>query len=235
MLSVICVLCSLLSCHKKTHELKPLQVLNYVENNISMDEHRPLLFVLHGYGANEHDLMPLVTSMGLNVNIVSFQAPQEMGENRFSWFDIKRSEHAVKRDLNGAREARKLLKDNIDYHHQRLCHSKCDVYLLGFSQGAMLSLDLGLVFPQKIKGIAVLSGMLLDEYTKQKIDSPAPDVFISHGEHDRVIPIEKAHIMQVFLHEHGLKAEVHDYPDMAHQIGQQARRDLKQWFIKQLK
>ena len=66
------------------------------------------------------------------------------------------------------------------------------MYLIGFSQGAILSMTLGLKLQNRIKGIIALSGyipaIVKEEYEISPLDGIS--VFISHGEYDHVLPYE---------------------------------------------
>ena len=63
---------------------------------------------------------------------------------------------------------------------------------MGFSQGAILSMTLGLKLGNRIKGIIALSGYI-PAFVKEEYDIShwmSVNAFISHGEHDQVLPYE---------------------------------------------
>ena len=64
------------------------------------------------------------------------------------------------------------------------------IYVLGFSQGAVLAQSLALTMGNAIRGVVALSGYVPDfvkmEYSEQPVDHL--NVFISHGEYDYIIP-----------------------------------------------
>jgi phospholipase/carboxylesterase len=66
------------------------------------------------------------------------------------------------------------------------------LYLLGFSQGAIVSMTLGLTLGKRIKGIVALSGYIpgfvKEEYKLKPVEQQS--LFISHGELDNILPYE---------------------------------------------
>ena len=105
----------------------------------------------------------------------------------------------------------------------------CDVYLAGFSQGAMMSLDMAMAYPQDIKGAAILSGILLNEDLVEDSDAK-PQLFVSHGKKDPVLTYSMAEKMITLLKKKKLNLEVHIYPEMQHSVGRDTRADLVTWF-----
>jgi phospholipase/carboxylesterase len=76
------------------------------------------------------------------------------------------------------------------------------IYLCGFSQGSIMAYSIGLTVPEKIKGIAVMSGRLLEEVkpliaSKEKIKNL--NVFVSHGTNDNIIPVNEARASVAYL------------------------------------
>lgn len=65
------------------------------------------------------------------------------------------------------------------------------LYILGFSQGAILGMTVGLTFNQKIKGVVALSGYLPQFAREEYSMDPSNQfsVFISHGELDPIFPL----------------------------------------------
>lgn len=146
----------------------------------------PAIFLMHGMGSNEHDLPPLVTSFKEQCHIFSLQGPIKQSPG-YAFFTIQEE---GKPD--------RAIFDKIIVHLQQfileaIAHYELDmdnIFLLGFSQGAVLVQTLSVTMGLTIKGIVALSGYLPDfvqlEYAKRSVDHLK--VFISHGEYDYVIP-----------------------------------------------
>jgi phospholipase/carboxylesterase len=80
------------------------------------------------------------------------------------------------------------------------------LFIAGFSQGAMLSLDVALAGAPPVQRVAVLSGALLTD-AAARLDTPSgprPAVFISHGQEDTRLPFAGAERMKTALEQRGL-------------------------------
>jgi phospholipase/carboxylesterase len=91
----------------------------------------------------------------------------------------------------------------IEDVHTRHGISYESIFLMGFSQGAIVSYYTLYHAPEKIGGIIALSGRILDELSKQStIDKEkylTKRVFIGHGTEDRVIPLSASEIAAHFI------------------------------------
>jgi len=173
----------------------------------------PLLILLHGLRSNEDDLFSLAPSLGTKFQIVSVRAPYALGQGDFGWFDVQFQ--GDKRIINAgeAEESRvKLLKflDDLQKEHP---YDSSQVYLCGFSQGAMMALSLGLTRPDKIKGVMALSGRIIEEVkpmvaSTEKLSSL--EIFVMHGLEDPMMPIQYARNTRSFLESKGLKSSYHE-------------------------
>lgn len=108
------------------------------------------------------------------------------------------------------------------------------VYLCGFSQGSIMAYSVGLTVPEKIKGIAIMSGRLLEEVkpmiaSKEKLKKLK--IFISHGTNDNVINVSEARQAQTYLKQLGLNPTYKEYPE-AHTISNTMFVDMLMWLKK---
>ena len=147
-----------------------------------------LLVLLHGYGSNELDLFSFADELPDNLLIISLRAPYEMGNGAYAWYAINLdSENNKFSDLVQARESMQKIATTIDSLKTQYATNQNNTFLLGFSQGAILSYALSFNFPNKIEHIIALSGYLntelLPEKSNQKIST---DYYISHGSVDPI-------------------------------------------------
>jgi phospholipase/carboxylesterase len=141
------------------------------------------VFVLHGRGADCHDLVPLAEALELPwLRYVFANAPLKVrgtGGGR-QWYEFD-STHD-----KGLRESTRLLVETIG--------ARADakpVVLLGFSQGAVLALSAGLSCLPPPAAIVALSGYYVaPELPAERGGVPYPPVLIVHGERDPVIPVQ---------------------------------------------
>ncbi len=149
---------------------------------------RRIVILAHGYGSNGQDLIglaPYLAEALPDAAFVSPNAPEPVPgyPGGHQWFPISRLDPALM--AAGVRGAAASLDGFIDAElaRQGLPPSACA--LVGFSQGTMMSLHVGLRRAEPLGAILGLSGMLADA-------GPAtsrPPVALVHGSHDEVIPI----------------------------------------------
>ena len=184
----------------------------------------PLLVLLHGYGADENDLMPLAVRLDPRLAIASLRAPIRRPAGGYSWMNRNNSDA----DLDAARS---LVLECIDQVVTTTHADRSRVYLAGFSQGAMLTLAIALTEPQKIAGAAVLSGRLnpatRDRHAPLDLLRGFP-ILVTHGTEDPQIPIRAAHDIRTMLKPLGVDLEYHEF-EMGHMISDNAVSVLDSW------
>ncbi len=183
----------------------------------------PLVVLLHGFGAPGEDLVSLsrVIRAPQGTRFLFPAAPIDLGAFGFgdarAWWmiDMAKLDRAIRsgelRDLTnevpeGLAPARILVDAFLDEATELLRPSK--LVLGGFSQGAMLSLDVALRGERALAGLALLSGTILAErewkelYGKRK----GLPVFQSHGQSDAILPFSIAERLTKELTAAGLAA-----------------------------
>jgi len=192
----------------------------------------PLLVLLHGYGSNEADLFSFSSYLPSSYHVVSLQAPIPMGEGSYAWFPIHFSDRMERwTEPEEVTKATKYIHDFLTFFANKdTCNPNC-IYLLGFSQGAMLSYAVGLS-ENNVKGIAALSGYI-DQRAVNVTNTSLKSIYVSHGTADMVVPFIWAKQSVEVLKEHGFTPEFHSYPQ-AHGINQDNLSSLIQWLQAQL-
>lgn len=193
----------------------------------------PLVIMIHGYGSHENDLYSLKDYLGNEKHYVSVRAPLTLGFGGFAWYPIHFDAVGVKTsDTEMAAQSRDLIMDFIAQFQEKEGLSENPVWLLGFSQGAILSYGLALNHPLKFQKVMALSGYVLKEivpsqYKPQELQHL--DLFVSHGNQDEVIPVQAARMTTEFLEKLKIKHRYQEYP-AGHGINPDNLRDLVDWF-----
>lgn len=190
---------------------------------------KPLLVLLHGYGADEHDLFGLVPYLPEGLAIASVAAPltPPWPMPGRSWYPI---DSLTTRDAAGITTAAEALLAWLDDE----AADAASVALLGFSQGAAVSLQALRLAPERIAAVAALSGYAApgalpnDEALREQ----RPPVFWGRGTHDDVIPAHLIDHTAQWLPDHSeLSGRV--YQGLTHSISEQELADvrifLSQW------
>ncbi|MBL4604980.1 MAG: phospholipase [Flavobacteriaceae bacterium] len=205
--------------------------LHYVVRQpIKTSENPPLLILLHGYGSNELDLFSFAEELPEELLIISIRAPYEMGHGGYAWYaitlDAVNNKHS---DLNQAKESMHAIASLIDELKTNYNTNPKNTFLLGFSQGAILSYALSFNFPNKVQHVIALSGHLNEELLPKNIENKfETDFYISHGSVDQVIPVEMARKSSPFLTTIGLKNTYSEYP-VGHGVAPQNFFSFKKW------
>jgi phospholipase/carboxylesterase len=211
-------------------------LLDFVERTPKViTKNPPLLVLLHGYGSNELDLFSFAEELPNTLVIVSLRAPYEMGYGGHAWYDINLDSNNNKySNLGQARTSLIKITNTIDYLKSKYTTNPNNTFLLGFSQGAILSYALSFNYPNKIQHVIALSGYLnlelMPKEITQKIDT---DYYISHGTVDQVIPVDWARKASPFLNSKGLKNEYSEYP-VGHGVAPQNFFSFKKWIENRL-
>lgn len=192
----------------------------------------PLLLLLHGYGSNDADLFSFAEYIPARFHVVSLQAPLTMGENSFAWFPIHFTESMERwtspEEVNKATD---YIHAFIAYYTANHDFNNKNVYLMGFSQGAMLSYAVGLA-TKNVKGIAALSGYI-DPRVVEVTNTTLSSIYVSHGTEDMVVPYALAVQSVEVLKEYGFSPVFHSYPQ-GHGINQDNLTSIVQWLQVQL-
>lgn len=160
----------------------------------SVKENPKLMLLLHGYGSNEADLFSFATEIPDDFTIVSLRAPYSLDFGGYAWYDINFTDAAKFNNVEQAQDSIKLIREFIQDFLEKYNFKNNQVWLCGFSQGAILSNALTIQNPQDISRVIMLSGYwakdIIGEVTPQ--DYKNVRYFISHGVEDTVIPIDWA-------------------------------------------
>ncbi|MFT7901246.1 alpha/beta fold hydrolase [Tenacibaculum ascidiaceicola] len=195
----------------------------------------PLLILLHGYGSNEQDLFSFAEELPDDLLIVSARAPHDMGYGGYAWYAINfDSVNGKFSDLTQAAKSVDKIASFIDEIKEKYNTNPDKTFLLGFSQGAILSYALSFKYPNKVKHVVALSGYINEELLPAEIDnSITTDYYISHGTVDQVLPIDWARKAPIILKDFKLDNEYSEYP-VGHGVAPQNFYSFKRWIEERL-
>ena len=198
-------------------------------------ENPPLLVLLHGYGSNEDDLFSFAEELPDTFLIVSLQAPHAMGSGSFAWYSINFDDKNGKfSDLKQAKESIDQIAIFIDEIKIKYNTKTNQTFVLGFSQGAILSYSLSLFYPNKVQHVIALSGYINTELIPATISKEIKtDYYCSHGSVDQVLPVEWARKSKPFLDDLGFQNVYFEYP-VGHGVAPQNFYSFKTWIEERL-
>jgi phospholipase/carboxylesterase len=177
----------------------------------------PLVITLHGRGADANDLADLAPA--LDSGGYRFVFPNAPGKWEFmpgyaqgyTWFD---GWPPAGESFGRSRE---LLLKFIAEVRERYATPWSKIVITGFSQGALMALDVAWRLPEKIAGVVAMSGALHEEETPDVSSRKDLPVLVVHGSEDEVIPVIASRRSRMVLESHGVKVQYQEFP-MGHWV-----------------
>jgi phospholipase/carboxylesterase len=180
-----------------------------------------LVVLLHGYGSNGDDLISLAPYWSKTLPGAVFSAPNAPepvpgAPGGFQWFDLAMRDP---RFLEvGARQAAASIERFLDRELERFSLDDSRLALVGFSQGTMMALHVGVRRPRPPAAILGFSGALATGKLKEEARSKPP-ILLIHGDRDERIPVEAMFQAASALAEADLSAQWHISSGVPHAIG----------------
>lgn len=199
----------------------------YIYTNSFGHSNYKIMIVMHGLGDQLDSYIPLVKEINVTgVNYLLINAPHDYPIG-FSWYDLPPVDPrpSINKSLN---LLKKLIDELIEYSF-----SYEDIFILGFSQGGAMALELANSLKQKLGGVIALSPRIYINTNDLSEGLRKTPLFSSHGTFDDVIPFSDTHesLMQ-------MKKEIADFSffpfDMGHEICFDEIIELRKWLNERL-
>nr|TFG55338.1 MAG: phospholipase [Hyphomicrobiales bacterium] len=182
---------------------------------------RQLVVFLHGYGADGNDLIALGRqwqSFLPDAAFVSPNAPEPCtnAPGRYQWFALARID--PNETERGTEAAAPTLEAFLNHELERLSLSPDKLALVGFSQGTMMALHVGLRRTIPPAAIVGYSGMVVAPERMPKFPNGVPPIYLQHGDQDQVIPVQALFLSAGALGAAGLPLQWRMAPGLGHGI-----------------
>ncbi len=182
-----------------------------------------LVILLHGYGADGDDLIGLAQPLGPLFPTVAFHSPNapypcEGNPYGRQWFGISRLDPALM--LAGARGAAPFVDAYIDAQLRHYGLTEAETALIGFSQGTMMALHVGLRRARPLAGIVGFSGLLAGAEALAGEIVSRPPVLLVHGDADEMVPLAMMDHSEKALVACGVEVGSHVSRGIGHSIDQ---------------
>ncbi len=183
-----------------------------------------IVILLHGVGADGNDLIGLAPEFEDVLPQALFVSPNapfafDMAPFGFQWFSLQ--DPGPESLLAGVRAAAPGLDSFIDGILAQYELTEADLALLGFSQGCMMSLHVGLRRETPLAGILGFSGMLVGAETLPSEIRSRPPVLLAHGEADEVVSVQALPAAVTALEAADVPVEAHVRPGLGHGIDEE--------------
>jgi phospholipase/carboxylesterase len=215
---------------------KPLALTHLVRRPLAGRGAPPLLLLLHGVGSNEHDLFSMAPYLDRRFLIVSTRAPYVLGPGSYAWFELGFTPNGIVIDPRQAEASRKLI---VQFIAEAVATYDADprrVYLMGFSQGAMMSGWVALTRPDLVAGVVMMSGRIEAEMLPTL--APAErltglPILVVHGTLDTVLPIQHGRASRDILAGLPVDLTYREYP-MGHEVNAESLAEIVNWLSARL-
>lgn len=201
-----------------------------------------LVIFLHGYGANGENLIELAHEFKRSLPDAHFISPNAIEPweggfpHAYQWFSLSAGFERKSLAVMGEtiKKANKILANFIDAQLARFNLTYENLFIVGFSQGAMMAMYQGFIKPKKPAGVIAFSGKLvLPEMLGEKTLSQ-PNICLIHGEADSVVPFTSFLEAKKLLEEQNLPFESHAIPHLDHSIDIHGIRMAQNFIKKQI-
>lgn len=192
----------------------------------------PTILALHGRGSNEQDLIELAPHLPDDLLWISPRAPLILGPDSYEWFRVR---------IIGRPDPQQVLSalETIDHFIGEIL-SKYPVddqklFLLGFSQGSLLSMCYTLSRPSRIAGVIAQSGYISNgaDLEINEADVKGKPFILTHGEQDTMIPVDWARASRDQLEKLGVDLNYHEF-QMGQSVSMESLAVISTWLKKQL-
>ena len=149
------------------------------------------VILLHGYGGDGKDISMLTLNWKRHMPNTIFICPNghepcAINPSGFQWFDL------TKEDSNYILEqsfiAENKIKQFIDEVKQEFNLTNSQICLSGFSQGCMMSINVGLTAEEKFSCIVGFSGKIIDQNNLKERIKNTTNTLLIHGDNDQIVP-----------------------------------------------
>ena len=216
--------------------MKTLPLVHLVRQPIIEAGTPPLLILLHGIGSNEYDLYELAPFLDQRFLIISVRAPNILGPGSYAWFEVDITQQGP---VINPKQVEASYNTLITFLKEAITAYGADpkrVYLMGFSQGAIMSASVALIQPELVAGAVLMSGRIPPEIRPMIASNEelkGLPLLVVHGTADMVLPITYGRASRDVLSSLPVDLTYHEYP-MGHEVSQESLSDVTTWLTEQL-
>ena len=204
------------------------------ENGIEI---KNAVILLHGYGGDGKDISMLSLNWKRHMPNTVFICPNGhevclINPSGFQWFDLTKDDpdYILEQSIKAENKIQKFIneiKQEFNLTNDKIC-------LAGFSQGCMLSLNVGLISEEKFSCIVGFSGKIIDQNNLKGRIKNFSDVLLIHGDADQVVPSTYLLEAKDFLIRNGINVQTLLIKNCDHHIPMQASSTALNYILKKI-
>ena len=181
---------------------------------------KQIVLLLHGYGSSGADLIsfaPHWRQLLPDALFLAPNAPQSCGMGGgFQWWPL--FGFTPQALAAGASSAAPAIDTFIDRKLKQYGLSEADLAIVGFSQGTMMALHVGLRRPTQVAAVVGYSGMLTGAADLARLPITKPPVLLVHGSADPIVPVAALHAAKSALEKLGIQVTEHISARLGHSV-----------------
>ena len=195
------------------------------------------VILLHGYGGDGKDISMLSLNWKRHMPNTVFICPNGhevclINPSGFQWFDLTKDDpdYILEQSIKAENKIQKFIneiKQEFNLTNDKIC-------LAGFSQGCMLSLNVGLISEEKFSCIVGFSGKIIDQNNLKGRIKNFSDVLLIHGDADQVVPSTYLLEAKDFLIRNGINVQTLLIKNCDHHIPMQASSTALNYILKKI-
>ena len=179
------------------------------------------IILFHGYGGDGKDISTLTYNWKRFLPNTVFLCPDgyevcSINPSGFQWFDLSKddSKYILEQSLIAEKKIHKFINEVKESY--KLSNSK--ICLSGFSQGCMMSINIGLTSDENFNCVVGFSGKIIDKDNLAKRISSTTKMLLLHGDKDVVVPSSSLLDAKDFLLRNKIEVETNMISDCDHHI-----------------
>mgnify|MGYP001429321511 CR=1 FL=1 len=201
------------------------------------DNIKNAIILLHGYGGDGKDISTLSLNWKRHLPNTVFICPNghescPINPSGFQWFDLTKDDPSY--ILEESLKAEKILNKFINEIKNKFNLENDKICLSGFSQGCMMSINLGLTSKQEYNSIIGFSGKIIDKENLDLRKKNSTNTLLIHGDSDQVVPATFMLEAKDFFIRNNIKIETHLIKNCDHHIPIEASSIALKYIIKKL-
>ena len=179
------------------------------------------VILLHGYGGDGKDISMLSLNWKRHLPNTIFICPNghekcPINPSGFQWFDLTQDdpEYILEQSIKAEKKLRKFIdeiKNEFQLSNKKIC-------LSGFSQGCMMSINLGLTNEEEFSCIVGFSGKIINQEDLKSRKKNSTNVLLIHGDADQVVSPNHMLEAKDFFIRNNLIVETHLIKNCDHHI-----------------
>jgi len=201
------------------------------------EEIKNAIILLHGYGGDGKDISTLSLNWKRYLPNTVFICPDghekcPINPSGYQWFDLTKDD--PKYILDESIKAEKKLNKFIEQIKNKFNLENNKICLTGFSQGCMMSINLGLTSSQEFCCVVGFSGKIIDQENLKLRKKISTNILLIHGDVDQVVPANFMLEAKDFFIRNDIEIETHLLQGCDHHIPVEASSIALNYILKKI-